>query len=270
MLSEAILQEHVEPDLFLAYEARLRERTGEEEIDHRADARRSRPLNRAPPLPGDGLGIDLAHIGRTSILATLHATRCTEDDDHILESARDRTLQDIDDELPLFGQTQLLQEELHQLAVTRVADRLVRQLAHFALQRVAERAEPARRVEGFVLIAVDDEMLDALQRFNRAHLSVDDCLTRLAVLVDQPFWRPGDVIAKRIGWMLRKRTDFHLDALELIEPVGQRRGYDRNKAWCQAALRHEDLTVRGALRDRLDALGVGDILSEIEVAHPCT
>ena len=52
-------------------------------------------------------------------------------------------------------QSQVLEEELHQVAVAGIAHRLVVEVLDLALQRLAQRAEAAGGVERLILDAIE-------------------------------------------------------------------------------------------------------------------
>src|SRR3546814_12441178 len=75
-----------------------------------------------------------------------------------------------------------------------------------SLERLGERAEPAGGVERLVGDAVEREVLDALQRQHLDALALVDRLGRVAVLVDQPVGRPGEVVVERVGRSEERRV----------------------------------------------------------------
>ena len=118
---------------------------------------------------------------------------------------------------------QLVDQQLHQVAMADVANRFVVQLADPAGQRVAQRAQPAAGVERLVAHAVEREVL---QPFERQHVdppAVVNRLARIAVFVDQAVGRPGEVVLQLAGRKLRQRADAHLHRFDALEPLDRDR-----------------------------------------------
>ena len=113
---------------------------------------------------------------------------------HVLHGQRDGAAQDVFERFLVPLHAQLLQQHFHDVAVAGVAHRFVVQRLHPALERFAQGAQAARGVEGFVLGAVEREML---QPFKRQHFddgAVADGLARVAVFVDEAVHTPGQVV----------------------------------------------------------------------------
>ena len=107
------------------------------------------------------------------------------------------------------------------------------------LQRLAQRAEAARRVEGLVGHAVEREFLALLQRRHFDQLAFDDRFAGLDIFVDDAVGAPGQIVVERVGRILRQRADAHAHAVQRVETLGQVVGDDRDEARRQAALRDE-------------------------------
>ena len=146
-----------------------------------------------------------------------------------------------------------------------VADGLVVQLADLAGERIAQRAQAAAGVERLVAHAVEREVLEPFERQQLDPPAVVDRFARIAVFVDQAVGGPGEIVLQLAGGKLRQRADAHLHRFDALEPVDQVVGDDRDETRRQAALRHEDLPVGGALGDFADEVARGDVLGQIEV-----
>jgi hypothetical protein len=175
-------------------------------------------------------------------------------------------LEDVFEQITALAEPQLVDEQRHLIAVPRVADSLVVQLADAAFKRFAQRAEAAAGVEGLVADPVERELLVAFQRKHLDAAAFVDGVAGVAVLVDESVRTPGEVVLEGPGGELRQGADPHVDAIGLIDSRGEMIGDDRDEARRQTALRHEDLPGPGLLGDGADAAGGFDVFGEIEVA----
>ncbi len=135
--------------------------------------------------------------------------------------------------------TQVFEQELHQVAMPRIAHRLVVERFDAARQRFAQRAEAAGCVERFVFGAVEREMLKTFERLDPLRAAVADRLAGLAILVDQAVdTLHVRLYFRRVGRELGQRADAHLDVADFRETVLPARARQcADKAWRQAALR---------------------------------
>ena len=97
------------------------------------------------------------------------------------------------------AQAQVVEQRLHDRRVARIADGAVVEVAHLAVQGLAQRAQAAGGVEGLVGDAVEGELLALLQRRDLAQAAVDDRLAGLAIFVDHPVGGPGEIVVQRVG-----------------------------------------------------------------------
>jgi hypothetical protein len=88
----------------------------------------------------------------------------TKRHDDVLERDRHGALEDVLQHLAALAEPQLVHQKPDRRAVSKVPDCLVIQLAHLAVQALAERPETAARVERFVPDAVERELLVAFER----------------------------------------------------------------------------------------------------------
>ena len=158
---------------------------------------------------------------------------------------------------------QLFKQHLHQRVVAGVAHGLVVEHAGLASQRFAQRAETARGVEGFVLGAVEREVLEPFERQHLDLVAVADRLAGVAVLVDQAVHAPGQVVLQRVGRKRRQRADAHLHVVERVELLRKVMRNDADETRRQAALRHEGgLRTFGQFHDRA---GGGHVFGQVKV-----
>src|SRR5204863_5016171 len=141
----------------------------------------------------DLLVIDLARVGHLHELTVAPANHRARSDDEILKGHRHGSFQDVLEDVAMLAQAQLVDEQPHGSAVTDVADGLVVELAHAALERVAQRTQASARVERLVLYAVEQKLLVPLERQELRATSVMDGVTRVAILVDQTVRGPREV-----------------------------------------------------------------------------
>jgi hypothetical protein len=106
--------------------------------------------------------------------------------------------------------------------VAGVAHGLVVEGVDPAEEAVTQRAQSARGVERLVGHAVQGERLQLFERWHLAQLAVDDGFAGVAVLVDEPVGRPGQVVFEGVGRELGQGTDPHGHRTYLIERAGQR------------------------------------------------
>ncbi len=125
---------------------------------------RRRDLDRAPHLVADLLMINLAGVAHLHKQVLPPAGDGAERNDHILKRHRHGAFQNLFEQLATLAQPQLVDQQLHQIAMARVANGLVVQFADLAIQRIAQRAQAAAGVEGFVAHAVERELLEPFQR----------------------------------------------------------------------------------------------------------
>ena len=75
--------------------------------------------------PCDLAVIDLARVGLLHHAAAAQAADRHEDQHHVLRRDRHRVLEHVVEQLAPLAQPQIVAQELHELAVARIADRLV-------------------------------------------------------------------------------------------------------------------------------------------------
>ena len=213
-------------------------------------------------------GKDLAHEHLLHQLVVAQPAHGDKHQHHIAHGGGDALAQNGLDQFLIALETQIVEQKLHALQMTGVAHRLVVEIAHLALQGVAQRAQPARGVEGLVLDAIEREMLESFQRLHRLQLALVQGLAGVAVLIDQAVDAPGEVVFQLIGRKLGQRADAHLDVVNHIERLRQRMCRDADEAGREPALRHEgDVRVVGLFGELRDGLGGIHIFGEIEVVR---
>ena len=150
----------------------------------------------------------------------------------------------------------------------RVAHAFVVEAAHFAFKRLAQRAQAARCVEGFVFHPVQRKMLQALQRQHGRHLALVDGLAGVAIFIDQAVNTPGQVVLQRITRERGQCAHPHFDFVQRIKLLRQMVRDDTDEARRQATLRHESrLCVVG---QRHDGLGRRYVFGQIKIMAACT
>lgn len=164
-----------------------------------------------------------------------------------------------------FAQAQVAKQGLHDGCVTGIADRPVVHFTDAPAIGVAQGAQTARRVEGFVHRSVDCQFLAVLERQHLPPHTIDNRLAGFAVLVDDAVRTPGQAVLEGIRGKARQRADAQPDAVERIEPLHHVVGDDRDKPRRQTALRDEG--GGGILRQLLHMTGAGDVLREVEIVH---
>src|SRR5262249_13257553 len=122
-----------------------------------------------------------------------------EDEHDVLRRRGDGRLEHVLEEVAALAEAEVVEQDPHDLAGPGIADGLVVERVDAALERLAERAEPARRVEGLVVDAVEREALEALEGLRLDALAAAHRLARIAVLVDEPVGRPGEIVFEGVG-----------------------------------------------------------------------
>ena len=115
--------------------------------------------------------------------------------DHVGADRRLRIGEDLASQLAAFAHQQLVEEEVHQLHVPGVADGLVVDVRHPAVERLADGAEAAR---GGERLQRDTLHVQQLVPFHRRHplaLAVLDHLAVVQVFVDHALGRPVEGVA---------------------------------------------------------------------------
>lgn len=159
-----------------------------------------------------------------------------------------------------------MEEEVHQLRVSRITHALVVEVVHHAVVRFTQRAEPSRGGERLELHSADVEQLPPLHRRHRLSLPLLDHLAIVQVLVHDPLGRPVEGIGHEPGRVLRQRAHAQAQGTAAVEPRHQRRAGDADEARRQPALRRHDAARPLAQRD--DGASTRHVLGEIEVVNP--
>ncbi len=140
-----------------------------------------------------------------------------------------------------------------------------------ARQRFAQRAETARRIERFVLGAVERKMFETFERLHPLRAAVANRFARLAVFVDEAVHAPRQVVLQRIGRKLRQRADPYLDVANFGEAVRQFVRGDADEP--SARDRHCGMNACGVVGDRgADARSGAHVFGQVEVMRrlrPC-
>ena len=164
---------------------------------------------------------------------------------------------------PLLAHQQLVEEEVHQVHVARIANGLVVDVGDATLIGLAHRAQPARRGERLQLGAVDVERLAPLHRRDPLAHALLQHLAVVEVLVDHALRRPVERIPQQTRRVLRQRADAHPHRAAHVEGLDLRGGDDGDEARGEPALRcHQTLRRRAQLDDRLRG---AHVFGEVEV-----
>ncbi len=177
-------------------------------------------------------------------------------------------LEDVLQNLAAVAQAEIVQQRLHDGGMAGIADRAVVQRPHAAFQRFAQRAEPARGVEGFIGHAVERKLFALLHRRDMGQPAFDDRLAGLDIFVDNPVRAPGQIVVERVGGILRQRADPHAHAVERLEPGRKVAGDDGDEARRQTALGDEGgrgAALGGLGSQSLHAPGRFHILGQVEI-----
>ncbi len=219
-------------------------------------------------------------------LPALLADRVDEDHHHILHRARERCLKEVHQQLPvkprlprprglsmLQRQPQIMQQELHQLAVARVPDRLVRDVrvlprAPFLDERFKQRAHAARGIERLILHTLKAEPLQPLERGHLHVKPIQHDVARLAILVHHARGRPRHVVLQLVRRILRQRTHAQREVMHLVQLLRKLIRRDRDVPRRQPALRHQRHLRPPRSINRPHLLRRLDVLGHIEVVNP--
>src|SRR5262249_13554701 len=115
MFAEAVHEERIEVDFLLPHEAAAREMARDEQIEHRADRRGRRNLNRAPWPSAKFLVVHLTAVRNLHELSAAGADDGAERHDDVLERDGHCTLENLFELLAALAEPQLLEQELHRL-----------------------------------------------------------------------------------------------------------------------------------------------------------
>ena len=190
-VAEAVGEEGGEGDVFLAEEALLRQLAGREHVQHGGDGAGGGDLDGAVEPPADEPAVDLAGVGLLHEAAVLASAGGDEDDHHILQGGGQGVFQNVLQHLAPVAQAKVVQQRLHDGGMAGIADGLVVERPHLALQRLAQGAEPAGGVEGLVGDAIKGEFLALFQCRHLGHVAVHNGLAGLDIFVDHPVRAPG-------------------------------------------------------------------------------
>ena len=180
------------------------------DINDGTDAGGRRDLDGRPEAARDDLRVDLVDVVLLAKLAVLQPGHGRIDNDDVLQGLRHGVLEDALQRIAVVIEFEAVHQQAHLLAVSRVANRLVVHRLHALAVGLPQRAQPAGGVERLVELAVDLDRLESLERQHVDLPAVDDCVTEVAVLVDDAVRRPRERILEYIVGMLRQRADAQL------------------------------------------------------------
>ena len=84
--------------------------------------------------------------------------------------------------------------------------------------RVSHRcAEPARGIEGLVVVAVEREMLELLERWHLLEFALTIALAGVEVFVDEPVGAQVRLYLRRVGRKLGQCADAHMHIVQGVE-----------------------------------------------------
>ena len=93
-------------------------------------------------------------------------------------------------------------------------------------------------------------------------------ITRIAVLVNQPIRRPGQIVFQRIGGKLGQRPDAQHQRVEFLELFSQMIGRNPHKTGCQSTLGHENLAEFRRGGQFTNGSSRGDIFRQVKITDP--
>ena len=237
----------------------------EHQIDDGGDAGGGGDLDGGPQPPGDDLRVDLVDVVLLAQLAVLLAGHRGIDNDDVLQRLRHGVLEDPLERGAVVVELQVVHEQAHLLAVTRIADGLVVHRLDVRPVRLGERAQAAGGVEGLVQGAVELDLLEPLERGELDQPALADRLAGVAVFVDQAVGRPGEGVLEYVVRMLGQGADPQLHRAQFVEVGDELRGGDADEPGREPALRHEGLL--RADRDGAHRARHFHVLGQVEVVR---
>ena len=98
---------------------------------------------------------------------------------------------------------QIMQQRLHDIPVSRISDRLVRQVLNLSSEGIREGAEAPGGIETLIGDAIQRKVLELFQWRYLGHFTIAQRDTGFAVFIDDPVGTPGEVVVKGIRRELR-------------------------------------------------------------------
>src|SRR5262245_20565985 len=157
--TESVVKEIVEINLLLPHESAGGQFPVNVQIEHGTDRSGRRDLDGAAALAEKLAVVNLARIRDLRQVIVLPTRHRAEDQHDILWRDGHGIFENVLENLPAVIQTKLVHQETHQIAMAAITNGFVVERADFAVERFAERADSAGRVEGFVVDSVEAEML---------------------------------------------------------------------------------------------------------------
>src|SRR5271166_447812 len=177
------------------------------ECSDRAGGRRK--LNRRKRATAHCSGVNLLHETSLDEPCVIVPDNIDIDNDYIAEGHRHFLVENLGQQILFVTQIQIVQQELHQVSVSRVPQCLVIEFAYPPFESFAHGCCSAGSIEGLVLDAINRQVFDPVQWQSRDTATLVQRFATLAIFVDKPCGAPTQIVFHLVAGREWQGTDAH-------------------------------------------------------------